>query len=197
VGGILFDLGLSSYQLERGERGFSWQVDGPLDMRMDQRLKVTAADLINNLSRRQLEEIFFNFGQEKYYRTIAYAVERFRVKKKLETTKELANLIENVVRKRGKIHPATRVFMALRIAVNSELENLKQALPQAVDLLAPQGKLAVIAFHSLEDRIVKRFFNECSNLETLTRKPIIPNETEVSENPRSRSAKLRIAKKIQ
>jgi 16S rRNA (cytosine1402-N4)-methyltransferase len=196
VAGIIFDLGVSSHQLEAEDRGFSFERGGPLDMRMDQRLKVRAADLINSLSRRQLEEIFFKFGQEKYSRAIACAVESFRLKKKIETTEELANLIKNVVPRREKIHPATRIFMALRIAVNSELENLREALPQAVDLLDWGGRLAVVSFHSLEDRIVKHFFKERSDLEPLTKKPVVPSGTEIKENPRSRSAKLRVAEKI-
>lgn len=196
VAGVIFDLGVSSYQLEDKGRGFSFEKNGPLDMRMDQRLKVTAADLINSLSRRQLEDLFKKFGQEKHYRAIAYAVVSSRLKKRIKTSDELANLIESMIPRREKIHPATRAFMALRIAVNSELENLKQVLPQAADLLVSEGRLVVISFHSLEDRIVKQFFKERGDLEPLTKKPIVPSEAEMRENPHSRSAKLRIAEKI-
>ncbi|OGD85996.1 16S rRNA (cytosine(1402)-N(4))-methyltransferase [Candidatus Curtissbacteria bacterium RBG_16_39_7] len=194
--GIVFDLGASSYQLEEGERGFSFNKSGPLDMRMDRRLKVKAADLINSLSRRQLEDLFKKFGQEKHYRAIARAMVDSRMTKRIQTTDELANLIESVVTRSKNLHPATRVFMALRIVVNSELENLKQALPQAVDLLSTGGRIAVISFQSLEDKTVKLFFKEQRFLSRLTKKPLVPSETEVRENPRSRSAKLRIAEKI-
>lgn len=197
VDGILFDLGVSSHQLESGERGFSFQMSGPLDMRMDPaRQAVRAADLINSLGRRQLEDLFFKFGQEKYSRAIARAVVLARMKKPITETRELDEIIKTTVPRREKIDPSTRIFMALRIAVNSELRNLEEALPKAVDLLKVSGRLAIISFHSLEDRIVKNFMQERGDLEVLTKKPIMAGKVEVLKNPRARSAKLRVVQKI-
>jgi len=196
VDGILFDLGVSSHQLSDSRRGFSFEKEGPLDMRMDQRLNVTASDLINSLSRRQLEDLLKKFGQEKHYRAIARTVESLRLRQKIKTTSDLAGLIEKTVKEKNRLHPATQVFMALRIAVNSELENLKLVLPQAADLLKIGGRLAVISFHSLEDRIVKQFFRENSSLQMVTKNYIKPSEIEVTVNRRSRSAKLRVAEKV-
>lgn len=197
VDGILFDLGVSSHQLEDAKRGFSFQNRGPLDMRMDPaRQSVCAADLINSLGRRQLEDLFFKYSQEKYSRAIARAIVGARMKKPIRETGELAKIIKSVVPKREKIDPSTRVFMALRIAVNSELKNLEEALIQAADLLEKEGRLVIISFHSLEDRIVKNFMRERNDLSALTKKPITAQEAEIYENPRSRSAKLRIAIKI-
>jgi 16S rRNA (cytosine1402-N4)-methyltransferase len=198
VGGILFDLGVSSDQLLDPKRGFSFRSQEELDMRMDPDLKVTAADLVNGLSKGELNELFTKLGEEQLARPIARAVVRARALKPIKTGAELAKIISRAVpvkKRRSRIHPATRSFQALRIAVNDELNNLKEALPQAVDLLKPEGRLVVISFHSLEDRIVKRFFREREDLEILTPKPIRPTEEEKETNPRSRSAKMRVGEK--
>lgn len=202
VHGILFDLGVSSHQLETAKRGFSFQNEGPLDMRLDPAFSVTAADLVNALSRKELYALFTRLGEEKRARTIADALVRARCLKKIETTTELADIIVDVYGGRKKIHhlhPATKVFQALRIAVNDELNNLKSGLFQAERLLKKQGRLVVISFHGLEDRIVKNFFkeeNQAGRLGIMTKKPTTPSQKEVLENPRSRSAKLRAAFKI-
>ena len=203
VDGILFDLGVSSVQLANPERGFSFTRDGPLDMRMDPALGLLARDIVNNFEKRRLYEIFKNYGQEKFARAIAGAICRARELKPIATTAELARVVQDVyktggVRKRDKakkLHPATKVFLALRIVVNSELLNLEKALPQTVGLLNKKGRLVVISFHSLEDGIVKRFFKHQANLKVLIPKPIGPEKTEVLANPRSRSAKLRVAER--
>lgn len=158
--GILFDLGVSSLQLEKAERGFSFQKDAPMDMRMDPTLSVTAADLVNGLNKGELTKLFLTLGEEKQAKKIAQAIVNFRSHQPISTTLELAKIVEKVISKRGRIHPATKVFQALRIAVNDELNALKETLPQAWDLLLPGGKIVVISFHSLEDRIVKNFFKE-------------------------------------
>ena len=199
VDGILFDLGVSSYQLEEAQRGFSFQKSGPLDMRMDPKLTVKAADIVNNFNQRRLNEIFKKFGQEKFSRPIANAIIRARQIKSFETTEELANVAREVYRKfkvQTNIDPATKVFQSLRIVINSELLNLEEALPQTVNLLKNNGRLVIISFHSLEDAIVKRFFKENKKLKVLTKSPIGPENWEILQNPRSRSAKLRAAQKI-
>jgi 16S rRNA (cytosine1402-N4)-methyltransferase len=209
VDGILFDLGLSSLQLADAQRGFSFMADGPLDMRFDPTSgDPTAADLVNTLSEEELADILYHYGEERQSRRIAGAIVEARP---LHTTGELVEVVEQAVgRRRGRLHPATLTFQALRIAVNEELKALRAALSQAVELLAPGGRLAVIAFHSLEDRIVKRFMRreskDCvcppelpictcdhqATLDVITRKPIRPTEEEVAANPRSRSARLRV-----
>lgn len=207
--GVLLDLGVSSMQLASPERGFAFQLKGPLDMRMDPGLPRTAADLVNELSEHELADVIYRYGEEPAARRIARAVVAARP---LQTTSELAELVARVV-PRTKIHPATRTFQALRIAVNDELEQLEEGLAAAVAALKPGGRLAVITFHSLEDRIVKQFMArealDCicppealictcghrATLQVLTRKPIRPGEEQVARNPRSRSAKLRIASK--
>ena len=194
--GIFFDLGLSSLQLDNPKRGFSFKDNGPLDMRMDQALMVTAADLVNGLNEGELYELFTNYGEEHFSRLCARAIVKARLEKKIETTTQLAGIIESVVKKRGKIHPATKIFQALRIAVNDELNNLKSGLKEAVSLLSYEGRLVVISFHSLEDRIVKNFFKENSNLKIVTKKPITASREEILKNTRSRSAKMRVAQKI-
>lgn len=201
VCGVLFDLGLSSHQLEKRERGFSFNSDAPLDMRMDPDLAVSAKDLVNVLHSGELSELFSKFGEEDMAQKIAREIVEERKKKKIETTKQLADLILkiNPRRSRDRIHPATKVFQALRIAVNDELNNLKSALPEALEVLEKGGRVVVISFHSLEDRIVKDFFIEQESLgkvKILTDKPILPGEDEVFVNPRSRSAKMRVAEKI-
>ncbi len=193
VAGIIFDLGVSSHQLEKEERGFSFQNLGPLDMRMDQDLSVRAIDLLKVLTRRQLYEIFTKFGEENQAFAISKRIDSARKIKPIETTKDLVGIIGNS--KHKGIHNATKVFQALRIAVNDELNNLKEALPKAVRLLKGNGRIEVISFHSLEDRIVKREFlnfEEKKLGKIITKKPILPSEDEIKRNARSRSAKLRI-----
>ena len=216
VDGVLLDLGLSSLQLEAAGRGFSFQLDGPLDMRFDPSAgsghrpgqATTAADLVNGLSVEELASVLSRYGEEPRARRIARAIVAERP---INTTGELAALVERTVGRGRRIHPATRTFQALRMAVNEELECLAEALPQALRLLVPGGRLAIISFHSLEDRLVKQFFRSeargclcppgipvcvCghrASLEIVTKKPIRPSAEEVAANPRSRSAKLRIA----
>ena len=196
VAGILLDLGLSSEQLADTARGFSFMTAAPLDMRADPNLTVTAADLINGLTKKELNDLFKKLGQEQYSLAIANGIVRTRREKRISSTLELAQLVARVKPRRGKLHPATKVFQALRIAVNDERNNLKAVLPQAVDLLKPGGRLVVISFHSLEDRIIKHFIKNNQNLTNLTKKPIQPTQSEIANNPRARSAKLRIAQKI-
>lgn len=200
--GVLLDLGLSTMQLSEPERGFSFQLDGPLDMRFDLSADMTAADLVNTLPETELADILYRYGEERMSRRIARAIVQSRP---LRTTTELATLVTRVVGRRGRIHPATRTFQALRIAVNNELDVLAQGLVQAVDVLAPGGRLAIIAFHSLEDRVVKNYFRQGASgdgsagrptLRVLTRKPIRASTAERERNPQSRSAKLRVAQKL-
>lgn len=200
VDGILFDLGLSTYQLQSLERGFSFKSEF-LDMRMDpDHQKVKASDLINGLTEGELYELFTKFGEEHRARQIARVICLARRIKPIQHSSELVKIIENVYGKtKGRIHAATKIFQSLRIAVNDELNNLKQALPQAINLLRPEGRLVILSFHSLEDRIVKNFIKDKEKLgriKILTKKPIRPNINEIMFNPRSRSAKLRVAEKI-
>jgi 16S rRNA (cytosine1402-N4)-methyltransferase len=196
LAGIIFDLGVSSHQFDQAERGFSFQKEGPLDMRMDTDLKVKAADLIHILTKGELYELFTKLGEERFARSIIASIIRARQIKKIETTTELAEIINRAVPYRQKgVSPATRVFQALRIAVNDELNNLIEALPKARNLLGDKGRVVVITFHSLEDRIVKHQFRDWAELgfgEVLTKKPLIPSEEEIENNKRSRSAKLRV-----
>jgi 16S rRNA (cytosine1402-N4)-methyltransferase len=215
VDGILMDLGVSSMQLDRPERGFSFQAEGPLDMRLDQTQGASAAELVNTLPERDLADLIFEFGEERFSRRVAHAIVERRSRTPLRTTAELAQVVSVAVHGRpGGIHPATRTFQALRIAVNGELDGLRETLPKAVDALRPGGRLAVISFHSLEDRIVKRHFAaqsgrcvcppglpECrcdakARLRVITRKPLVATEAEQRANPRSRSAKMRVAEKL-
>ena len=195
VDGILFDLGVASFQLDTAARGFSFQADAPLDMRMNPDLAVTAADLVNALGRKELTTLFTKLAQERLAAPIANAIVEFRRLRPITTTGQLAALVERIYgRRRGKLHPATKVFLGLRIAVNDELNNLKAALPQAINLLQPDGRLVVISFHEGEDRIVKQFFKTLSLTHQgtiLTKKPLSPDLEEIIANPRSRSAKLR------
>lgn len=212
VNGILFDLGVSSMQLDQPERGFSFLHDGPLDMRFDPSDPLTASDLVNSLSEAELADLIWRYGEERHARRIARAIIQNRP---LSTTRELAEVIRRAVgRYSSDLHPATRTFQALRIAVNRELERLEAALPQAVTALAPGGRLAVIAFHSLEDRLVKQFFRrestqclcppqqpQCTcghqaTLREITHHPIRPRAEEIQANPRARSARLRVAEKL-
>lgn len=197
--GALFDLGISSLQLNSPQRGFSFRYDAPLDMRMDTKLQVTAADLLGGLGRKELHELFTKLGEQEHSRKLADVIVKSRRLKPITTTTDLVKIVDQVIRKTKRIHPATKVFQALRIAVNDELNELKKALPLALNALKANGTLIVISFHSLEDRIVKEFFRDQSDagsLEILTKKPITPAKDEVINNPRSRSAKLRAAKLI-
>lgn len=211
VDGVLMDLGLSSDQLADGGRGFSFLVDGPLDMRFDPGQAVTAADLVNGLSERELADLIYELGEDRLARRVARAIVAARP---IRTSGQLAEVIAQAVGRRERIHPATRTFQALRMAVNDELAALAEALPQAVDLLRPGGRLAVISFHSLEDRTVKQFMQReardclcppsaptctCQHravLRLVTRKPVQPGPEEILRNPRSRSARLRVAEKL-
>jgi len=212
VDGIVLDLGASSMQFDTAERGFSFMQDAPLDMRFGPHASQTADDIVNSYSERELADSIYEYGEERDSRKIARAIV---AKRPLHTTRELVAVIEAVSPRRGdRVHPATRTFQALRIAVNDELESVKAVLPQAVTALKSKGRLAVISFHSLEDRIVKEFFREQSKdlvnppyeriyeeernaiLKEVNRKPILPSEEETEDNPRARSAKLRIAEKI-
>ena len=216
VDGILADLGVSSLQLDSGERGFSFRSDAPLDMRMDRRSDTTAADLLEELSEEAIANIIYQYGEERFSRRIARRiVERRESGNPVATTRELAELVERSVKRspKDKIHPATRTFQALRIAVNGEIEILESFINDAVDVLAPQGRLVIISFHSIEDRIVKQTFQKLSGkclcpprmpqcvcgaekkIEILTRKPVIAAEGETNKNPRARSAKLRAAQR--
>ena len=214
---ILLDLGVSSMQLDRPERGFSYAVDAPLDMRMDGTAELSARQLVNEADERDLALTFRRYGEERYARQIARAIVRRRAERPFERTGDLVDTIKQAIptpARFGEGHPAKRVFQALRIAVNDELGSLEAALPAAVGMLRPGGRIAVIAFHSLEDRIVKRFFRElargctcppefpicnCGNepvLRELTRRPVRPSSREVEANPRAASAKLRVAVKV-
>ena len=214
--GLLMDLGVSSPQLDTPERGFSIQYDGPLDMRMNPSQKTSAADLLKELSDAELAAIIKNFGEERYSKRIVRAIRKEQAERPISTTGQLSRIVARVVTspRHTRIHPATRTFQALRIAVNDELEQLKLALQGVIGLLNSTARLVVISFHSLEDRIVKTFFRDeqkgCScppkipmcicgrtqTLKILTRKPIVPSEEEVARNPRSISAKLRVAERI-
>ena len=216
IDGCLLDLGMSSFQLDSGERGFSFQLESPLDMRMDRDQELTASQLVNELSEERLAEILWSYGEEKSARKLAAAIVVFRRRAKLRTTTELADLVERVKgRPRGsRLHPATQVFQALRIAVNQELTGLEQILTEVVQFLKPDGFLVVIAFHSLDDRIVKQTFQreagkcicrrrpdlcDCPRLERvliLTKKPVTPSSLEGQRNPRARSAKLRAVQRL-
>ncbi len=200
VDGIVFDLGVSSPQLDEPMRGFSFQNDGPLDMRMDQSMPGTAADLVNRLREAELADVIYRFGEERYSRRIARGIVRARERRTLVTTKDLVAAIEGAVPasyRHGRLHFATRTFQALRIAVNQELDSLEPALRDAADVLAPGGRLCAISFHSLEDRIVKHTFRALagkvdSSWTVLTKRPQLPTQEEADRNPRSRSAKLRV-----
>ncbi|MCC5667681.1 16S rRNA (cytosine(1402)-N(4))-methyltransferase RsmH [Nostoc sp. CHAB 5784] len=195
--GILADLGVSSYHLDQAERGFSFRQAANLDMRMDRGRSLTAADVINNWDEAELADIFFKYGEERLSRRIA---RRIVERRPLHTTTELADAIASSVPPKyryGRIHPATRVFQALRIVVNDELKSLETFLDKAPNALVPGGRIAIISFHSLEDRPVKHGLRNSPLLKVLTKKPIIAQEEEISNNPRSRSAKLRIAERKQ
>jgi 16S rRNA (cytosine1402-N4)-methyltransferase len=204
VNGVLFDLGVSSPQLDDPSRGFSFRSEGPLDMRMDQSSGWTAADIVNESSEADLADMIYRLGEERYSRRIARAIVSARRQQALTTTRQLSSVIESAVPahyRRGRIHCATRTFQALRIAVNQELEHLEASLRDASDVLAPGARLCVISFHSLEDRIVKQTFKALasqrrSEFEVLTKRPQVPSGEETDRNPRARSAKLRVMARI-
>jgi 16S rRNA (cytosine1402-N4)-methyltransferase len=196
VDGVLYDLGVSSMQLDRAERGFGYRQDGPLDMRMGGD-GPSATDLVNGLPEEELADLIFELGEEHRSRRIARAIVRARERAPIETTDALARVVAGALGRRpGGPHPARRTFQALRIAVNRELEELTASLPQAVGLLAPGGRVVVLAYHSLEDRLVKRTFLEDERLLRLTKKPVMPDEAEIAANPRARSARLRAAERL-
>lgn len=194
--GILLDLGFSSAHVDDPSRGFSFMADGPLDMRYDPDQEESAATIVNGWSKDEIAEVLRVYGEEPQAALIAKTIFLARKAEPIATTGQLAGLIEAVIPRRGKIHPATKTFQALRIAVNDELGELDRTLPDAVALLKPGGRLAVISFHSLEDRLVKKFLQGRRDLRVLTAKPIAPSEEETVRNPRSRSAKLRVAEKL-
>lgn len=217
---ILFDLGVSSMQFNNSDRGFSFRLDGPLDMRMDQSQNLTAAEIVNHWPQPTIEQILREKGEEWQFKKIARAIVESRQKQKIETTGDLVRIIESALNihyggKGMRVHPATKTFQALRITVNHELYNLAVVLPQAINLLAPGGRIIIISFHSLEDRIVKNIFRNltknclcpiekpectCGNnnakIKILTKKPITPSNEEIQTNPRARSAKMRAAEKL-
>ena len=216
VAGVLADLGVSSFQFDEPERGFSFKSDSPLDMRMDRSQRETAADLVNELSESELADVIYEFGEERAARRIARLIVAERAKGAIKTTAQLANLVVRAVHQKGhwRIHPATKTFQALRIAVNRELDELDQFVADAIQVLKPGGRLAIITFHSLEDRIIKQAFRfqsghcvcppsqpvcQCGTakrVNVLTRKAIQPTDAEIAVNPRARSAKLRACQKL-
>lgn len=203
VSGILLDLGYSSYHIEGSGRGFSFQNDEPLSMRYEPHAEtgVTARDVVNTFSETDIADIIYRYGEERFSRKIARMIVEARKKKSIETTLQLADIVAQGKPRRfwGKIHPATKTFQALRIYVNEELADLERALPELCATLAKGGKIAIITFHSLEDRIVKHFFKQQEkegNMKIITKKPMLPSDAETKANPRARSAKLRVAEKI-
>lgn len=217
VDGVLLDLGVSSHQLDTAERGFSFRLDGPLDMRMDRTHGDSAADLLQQLPVRELERIIREYGEERWAKKIAERIERERVEQPITTTLRLAELVASTIPRRfheERIHPATRTFQALRIAVNQELEQVRQGVTAGITALKPGGRIAVISFHSLEDRMVKQLFREAASgcscppkipycvcgkqprLKIITSKPVMATAAEAEQNPRARSAKLRVAEKL-
>lgn len=215
VDGVLMDLGVSSFQLDCAERGFSFRYSGPLDMRMDSGAALTAADIVNGYREEEIVKILWRLGEERSARMIARRIVKERESAPIEDTEHLAELVSEVKGgRRGRLHPATKTFMALRLAVNTELESLQSGLEEGLKLLAVGGRFSVISFHSLEDRIVKHFFRdhagrneslqaggsrwvgETPPVRLVNRKPILPDGAEIRENPRARSAKLRIAERI-
>ncbi|VAX36051.1 16S rRNA (cytosine(1402)-N(4))-methyltransferase [hydrothermal vent metagenome] len=202
VDGILLDLGISSFQIDDPERGFSIRHDGPLDMRMDQNNPISAFDLVNGLSEKEIDLILKEYGEERWHHAIAGYLVRERTRKPIETTQELSQaVLKAVARRRGRerIHPATRTFQAFRIAVNRELESLEIILNKCLPLLKEGGRMGVISFHSLEDRIVKRTFRQWAKehqVDLIVKKPLRPTEEEIEKNPRARSARLRVIERV-
>lgn len=201
VDGVLFDLGVSSFQLEDPKRGFSFQCEGPLDMRLDRESFISAYDLINNLNEEEISTLLWNFGQERWHNRIARFLVQEREKRPIATTSQLANIVSRSIpprfrRRHNRIHPATRTFQAVRIAVNRELETLEVAINKAIAVLEKKARLCVISFHSLEDRVVKLNFRRAALeglIDIITAKPLIPSQPEINSNPSSRSSKLRVA----
>lgn len=202
VDGILFDLGISMFQLTNPERGFSFQQEGPLDMRLDRNSYISAYDLVNNLNEEEISHLLWTFGEERWHNRIARFVVREREKHPIQTTAELSDIVLRAVPYKyryHRIHPATRTFQAVRIAVNRELETLQAAVEKAMGLLGSGARICVISFHSLEDRIVKLAFREAAGrgiIKIITPKPLTPADAETKENPSSRSAKLRVAERL-
>lgn len=204
VDGILFDLGISSYQLEDPHRGFSFQHEGPLDMRMDRNSYISAYELVNSLKEEEISTLLKNFGQERWHNRIAHLVVEERERQPIATTQQLANIVVRAIPSKyrnryQRIHPATRTFQAVRIAVNRELENIEQAINKSLEILSKDGVMCVISFHSLEDRIVKFAFRSAAadgRVCVITRKPQVPSDEETFRNSASRSAKLRVAQKL-
>lgn len=196
--GIFLDIGVSSMQLDIPERGFSFLRDGPLDMRMNQEATFVAEDIVNSWSEKDLSDLFFELGEERRSRQAAKAIVQARKKERIDTTQKLVSVLAFVLKKQGRVHPATRIFQALRMAVNRELEVLKKALTSGIHLLCPGGRMGILSFHSLEDRLVKQTFKEYqhAHVTILTKKPIIATREEQKINPRSRSAKLRFIEKM-
>ncbi|MDO8281917.1 MAG: 16S rRNA (cytosine(1402)-N(4))-methyltransferase RsmH [Thermodesulfovibrionia bacterium] len=199
VDGILLDIGVSTMQLKAEGRGFSFMKDEPLDMRMDKSQKLSAKEVVNSYHEKDLATLIFVFGEERFSRKIAKAIVNERRKKRIETCSELAAIIENSLKGRGRIHPATRTFQALRIEVNKELDELSAGITSGADMLNPGGRLCVLSYHSLEDRIVKNAFKKLASegiFHIITRKPLVASRQEIRSNPPSRSAKLRVAERI-
>lgn len=217
IDGVLLDLGVSSYQLDTVERGFTHNSDAPLDMRMDRRGDLDAYTVVNTYSADRLKKVIYNYGEERFAPKIAAAIVRYREKETIKTTGQLVDIIKSAIppsAREGGHHPAKRTFQAIRIEVNGELDAIEPTIRNATDILAPEGRIAIITFHSLEDRIVKQTYADLASgcncprdlpvcvcgrkprVNVLTRKPILPSERELEENPRSRSAKLRVAEKI-
>lgn len=217
IDGVLLDLGVSSYQLDTVERGFTHNSDAPLDMRMDRRNDLDAYTVVNTYSADQLKKVIYNYGEERFAPKIAAAIVRYREKEPIKTTGQLVEIIKSAIppsAREGGHHPAKRTFQAIRIEVNGELDAIEPTIRNATDILAPEGRIAIITFHSLEDRIVKQTYADLASgcncprdlpvcvcgrkprVNVLTRKPILPSDRELEENPRSRSAKLRVAEKI-
>ena len=205
IDGMVLDLGVSNTQLNDPKRGFSFNFDGPLDMRMDNiNTKLTAETIINEYDEKELSDIFFYYGEEKNSRKIANSIVKFRKKKKIESTKMLSDIVQKINKYKFK-HPATRVFQALRIVINEELNELEEALKISLEILTKNARIVIVSFHSLEDKIVKNFFKKNSHknfndnkniFQIITKKPITPSLEEINTNPRSKSAKLRVAQKI-
>jgi len=200
LNGILFDLGTSSVQLSDPERGFSFLKDGPLDMRMDKNTRITAKAIVNTYPENELFRIFKEYGEEKWAKRVSKFIVDYRSKREIETTLQLSEIVLSAIPKKfhfQRIHPATRVFQALRIEVNDELNNIRVGLSEAMRILSACGRIVVISYHSLEDRIVKHFFRDhLDSLNTITKHPVQPGPDEIKENPSSRSAKLRVAEKL-
>ncbi|MCD6223444.1 MAG: 16S rRNA (cytosine(1402)-N(4))-methyltransferase RsmH [Deltaproteobacteria bacterium] len=200
VDGILMDLGMSSYQVEDAERGFSFRLGGPLDMRMDRRQSLTASQIVNGWQEKNIASILRTYGEERFATRIAKNIVKFRKEKKITTTRQLAQIVEDSIPRKfwKRIHPATRTFLALRIVVNDEMENLKRGLEEGISLLKKGGRLCVISFHSLEDRIVKQTFRRkfSEGIARVSKRAILPQKEEILKNKRARSAKLRWLEKL-